>query len=152
MRYEDIDGESWKLLEPLEYASDIAGTIVVPKGFLTDLASIPRFFHRAFPKSGLHNWAAVVHDYLYAEQGLIKRDENKFLVLTREDCDRVFYEAMLVRGVSMWKAKSMFLAVKWFGGVAWKDHKKENETRFLKKLNASLTAQPIVVEQTAGDE
>ena len=52
-------------------------TIIVPKGFITDLASVPRFFWRLFPPGGVYNEAAIIHDYLY--------DTN---------CDRRFADTM----------------------------------------------------------
>ena len=45
--------------------------IVVPLGFRSDLASIPRLFWRIFPPGGPYRRAAVVHDWLcvLGEQG-----------------------------------------------------------------------------------
>ncbi len=37
--------------------------ITVPKGFKTDLASIPRIFQSLIPKLGHHIRPAIVHDY-----------------------------------------------------------------------------------------
>ena len=40
----------------------------VPKGFTTDLASIPRAFTWLIPKLGRHLVPAVVHDYCYVKR------------------------------------------------------------------------------------
>lgn len=99
------DGE-WVLMADLLYESDIAGSIIVPKGFKTDLASVPRIPF-AYEVDGNHaNLAGIVHDYLYSVASL-----------DRKTCDDVFYEACLVSGVSKWRAWSMWLAIRMFGAA-----------------------------------
>lgn len=117
LRYEDIDGEKWKLIFHFSYVTRLVPerVIIVPAGFVTDLASIPRFFHRVLPKSGLHNYAAVIHDYLYTT-GEVK---------DRKRCDRIFLEGMLVRGVSAWKAYAMYWGVRLCGWKAWNEHRRQ---------------------------
>lgn len=80
--------------------------IVVPAGFVTDYASIPRFFWRILPPDGPYLEAAVVHDYLYST-----------------DCDRLLADAvfrvlMKRLGIPWWKRVVMFYAVRIFGGLA----------------------------------
>lgn len=78
--------------------------IVVPEGFITDLASIPRVFWNILPPNGQYAKAAVLHDYLY--QNAIK---NKAYA------DGIFLEAMEVLGVAKWKRVLMYRAVRLFG-------------------------------------
>ena len=40
-------------------------TIVVKRGFITDLTSIPRIFWWILDRWGKYGFAAVIHDYLY---------------------------------------------------------------------------------------
>lgn len=113
----DETGESMELYMPLVYRSDKLGReIVVPAGFETDFASIPRFFHRLIPKNGLYDKAAVIHDYLYSTG-----------VVAKQDADLVFFEAMLVLGVPSWKRNVMYLAVHWFGWMAWNNHRRNRK-------------------------
>jgi hypothetical protein len=105
----------WTLTRALIYHSPlIGGTISAPVGFNTDLASIPRFFHRLFPVNDTHRLAAVLHDYLYSKKGAMP-DRT----LTRLQCDQIFLEAMRVSGVPEWKAQTMYKAVRLFGSVYW---------------------------------
>ena len=68
------------LTEPLPTRIGRSSEIItIPKGFVTDLTSIPRFFWSAFPKSGPYMSAAILHDYLYWDQRC-----------TREQADRIF--------------------------------------------------------------
>jgi len=100
-----VDDDRWLLISPLLYESDIAGTIVVPAGFTTDFASVPRlpvafmlFGDEAHP-------AATVHDYLY-----------RCTRVSRATADKVFLEAMSVTGLG-WKRWPMYWAVRLFGGA-----------------------------------
>jgi len=51
----------------------------VPAGFVTDFASTPRALWSVIPPTGRYQLAAVVHDFLYWDQGC-----------TREQADTVF--------------------------------------------------------------
>ncbi len=83
-------------------------TIMVPVGFTTDFASIPRIFWIVLPKWGKYGNAAVIHDYLYYDQKL-----------TRKEADDVLLEAMGVLEVPQWQRCSIYRAVRWFGSLAW---------------------------------
>jgi hypothetical protein len=64
------DGENWFLVEDLDYEVRDTGKIVtVPAGFVTDFASIPRPFWSILPTWGKYGPPAVVHDFLYWDQG-----------------------------------------------------------------------------------
>lgn len=121
----EIGGNRWVLAEELRYYSELfktpgrwPGDIQVPKGFVTDFASIPRFFHRLLPQNGEYDAPAVVHDFLYATAPCDKAA-----------ADLVFLEAMESIGVSWWKRTAMYQAVKWFGFVAWNNHRRQQEQR-----------------------
>lgn len=98
----DIHGASeWKLEERLVYWSVIwPEEIIVPAGFVTDLASIPRIFRALIPQNGRHRLAAIVHDYLVRLDGFDRRL-----------ADRIFLEAMTVLEVPRWKRTVMYWAV-----------------------------------------
>lgn len=109
-----LPDDTWRLHEPLIYdvgAMDSGVQVVVPEGFVTDFASVPRGLWNIFPKWGRHGHAAIVHDYLYWKK-----------TYSRERADAIFLEAMLVLGTAPWKARAMYRAVRLFGGKAWKDN------------------------------
>lgn len=112
LRVEKISGDGWRLLSPLIYSSDVAQQVfIVPEGFETDFASVPRL-PMAYLLAGDHgHWAAVIHDYLYSVQ-----------TLPRDKADDVFYEALLVSGEPKWRAWAMWAAVRAAGGFAWNSH------------------------------
>jgi hypothetical protein len=95
-------------------------SFIIPKGFKTDYASVPKVFWNILPPTGVYTYAAVLHDYLY-HTGIV----------SKEDADKLFYDVMLELGVSKVKAYGMYKAVDMFGFKAWNDHKKrrDNENR-----------------------
>jgi hypothetical protein len=106
--------------------------ITVPTGFVTDIASVPRFAWTlaGILPDGLHRAAAVVHDFLYQWRGRLRPgcleaclSNSTWVpsdrVFTRQDCDKIFLEAMKDAGAVPWKANAMYWAVRLFGGPAW---------------------------------
>jgi hypothetical protein len=97
----------WQLQEELLYDSEeYGGLLRVPAGFRSDMASVPWFFRRVFPKDGDYSYAAIQHDY-HCETRPNNIDSKK--------AARIFREAMISLGVGKWKARSMYRAVLWFG-------------------------------------
>jgi len=99
-----------KLTRPLPFYACDEKYYVVPQGFISNGASVPRAFWALIPPFGPYAAACVVHDWLYTE-----------LVLPRELCDRTFYELMLDCGVDRELARLMFESCRAFGERAYHD-------------------------------
>ena len=84
----DSDGV-YVLNEPLIYTSDLFGKIVVPAGFNTDFASVPRVPVVYLAWGDRAHREAVIHDYLY------RIDSEP--VASFSDANRIFLEAMNAR-------------------------------------------------------
>lgn len=106
------DGKYWVVTKPLIYVQpNTKQRFEVPKGFVTDLASVPRLFWIALPPCGKYTPAAVVHDYIYWYQPpdcdrkcaddllLIALEESKVGLATRT----AIYEGVRIGGKSSWK-------------------------------------------------
>ena len=104
----------WQLMQSFHARLDETNFIDVPKGFVCDLASIPRLLTPLFPVHGLHTRAAVVHDWLYANEGDV--DGGPF---TREQADQIFLLGMESLGVGYFTRMAMYWAVRFAGGLAW---------------------------------
>lgn len=80
--------------------------VYVPKGFVTDLATIPRWYWSIISpaRSDLIE-ASIFHDYLYACPGDYSRLE----------IDSIFYHLLIENGTSVYIAGKMFFAVRVFG-------------------------------------
>ena len=97
-------GEAFKIVYRRDGRDQI---VIVPVGFPTDLASVPRALRGVVSKvTGIE--ASIAHDWLYDQR------EGK-----RADADRLFYE-MLKLSESRWKAWIMYRAVRIGGGIAWR--------------------------------
>ena len=102
-----------------DYIYEINGyRITVPKGFITDLASVPRSFWTIFPPFGRYTPAAVIHDFLYSRYNSTG--------INRTLSDKIFLHIMKELGVSFLKRKIMYKAVRLFGKTSW-ENKIDNE-------------------------
>ena len=111
---EFLGKNKWRLSRTFEYRRGPDNKAIrVPAGFTTDFASIPKMFWSILSPYGRWGKAAVVHDYLY----YINKE------YTRKQADKIFKEAMGVLGVNWLIKGTMYRAVRWFGGGAWKKHR-----------------------------
>lgn len=108
-------GGMWVLTDVLRYKLHRNAIVEVPKGFVTDLASIPFLLRPVFHVNGKHRYAAVLHDYLYSKKGKIQYKR----CISRKACDVIFYQAMRKSGVPSWKAHIMYYGVRIGGRPSW---------------------------------
>lgn len=103
---EQIDDVRWQLTALLAfYSAKFDRMILVPNGFITDFASVPRLPLAYWLFAGVGQAAAVVHDFLYSGGAV-----------PREVADAIFLEAMEACGVSAWRRWPMYWAVRVRGG------------------------------------
>ena len=95
--------DDWIVDRPGVYHYD-GEVIEIPRGFVTDLASIPKGLRWLVPVNGKHRLAALLHDYMY----YMELDD-------RIDCDLAFIEEMERQGVRYIKRQAMFAMVRMFG-------------------------------------
>ena len=99
------------LLLPISWKPALAQDgreVVVPKGFVTDFASIPRLFWSILRPDGEYTYPAIIHDYLYWMQDR-----------PRQEADDVFRSAMGDFSIDAPTANSIYLAVRAGGQSAW---------------------------------
>lgn len=90
------------------------GTITVPKGFITDGASIPEVFWNIFQPFGPWFKAAIPHDWGYSKLNT---------QYTRSEVDLIFKEAMYNLGIGWVKRETIYRAVQLFGWTVYKGYK-----------------------------
>jgi len=120
---QDIDGQTMEVIAPLVFLSlELHGIFRVPKGFVTDFASVPRGLWNLWPRVGKYSKAAVLHDASYRGDLLSKYGQR--VTLIRPLADRLFLEAMRASGVGAFTARVFYLAVRAFGEPAYRglDH------------------------------
>jgi hypothetical protein len=115
----------WGLQRPLTYSPGNGEfSITVPAGFVTDLASVPRWGWLIIPPDGPWVKAAIIHDYLYATggTGIWKGHEPSMTrpqPYSRRETDRIMREAMENRGVGRIARSIIYAAVRIGGGPGW---------------------------------
>ena len=112
-----LDDQDVELSAPFIFYSEVLGyEIVVPQGFVTDFASVPRAPGAFWLLGGRCKWEAVIHDYLY-----------RVLKVGRKVSDNVFMEAMSTPRMRngnewsqpAWVRSGMWLGVRVGGGFSY---------------------------------
>src|SRR5690606_29379909 len=80
------DGSGWLLLSDLVWNVGNTGlTLVVPKGFIHDKASVPAPLQWLVKQTGAYSRAAAIHDYLYWQQDCSRKQADRlFLIALKE--------------------------------------------------------------------
>lgn len=101
---------SFQLTDPFMVSID-SRLITIPRGFITDLASIPRFLWSFYsPSETVTILPAVIHDYMYS----CVTEYNRY------EADNIFYYALRENGMRKFKALKYYYAVRWFGWAHYK--------------------------------
>lgn len=133
------DGRHMRLVKPFAFVDHRGLPWIVPSGAVTDGASIPSPFWSIVggPFEGKYRDAAVIHDY-YCD----------VRVRPWQMTDRVFYEAMIVSGVSQREAKILYMAVV-YGGPRWDLQTIENN-QLAVKGEVTRAASALSINQNRG--
>jgi hypothetical protein len=109
---EDEQGNVYTLLEDMTVVWN-GKVLVVPAGFKSDGASVPRFFWRwVFPPGDSRALkAAIAHDYVYRTH-----PEG----WTKPLADKMFYDMLRENKVPFLNAKRAYWGVRLFGSSSWK--------------------------------
>lgn len=117
----EYDGRgTYRLVEPYVHEGNDQ-TFVVPAGFKTDLATVPRIFWSLLPPQGAYEAAAVLHDYLCVQLAWC-RDHNErhpdtttpaIPPVNARDTDGLFRHVMKIWGVGPITRFVMWAGVRW---------------------------------------
>lgn len=97
--------DNWRTWMPFGYQAS-RQYFEVPKGFVTDLASIPRVLAWIIPRAGASVLAAILHDRLWRWYAL--RGE-----VTYREADGILRQALRVSGVPLTQRWLAWTAVRW---------------------------------------
>jgi len=101
----------WRTQSDLVYMADDKTVFIVPAGYVTDLASVPRLPLMYLFTGDTAHMSAVLHDYLCTDY---YPDD-----MTWSRAADIFLEAMQVEGVTGWRRWMMYWAVRLFGDVRY---------------------------------
>jgi uncharacterized protein DUF1353 len=99
--------------------------VTVPKGFVTDFASIPAAFWSALRPDGEYTFPAIVHDYLYWTQ-----------TVSKDMADTIFKIGMEDLSIGTVTVTLIYNAVRFGGRSSWDGNaklKQQGEKRILKE-------------------
>lgn len=105
----DAGRARWRLTADLAYHSQLHGMIIVPSGFITDFASVPRLPVAYWLTGDTAHASAVVHDYLC-------RVHYESCKISWKRAAQVFIEAMKHEQVPAWRRTMMYWGVRLAGG------------------------------------
>lgn len=111
----------WILVEEYRYNDpELAVSIWVPEGFHFDLSSVPRVFWNIIAPFELSIAGPLLHDFIYRHGGILPPGAVLPVhIFTRSETDRLFDRVMRAEGVSAWRRKLAYSAVRVFGGRSW---------------------------------
>ena len=105
----DDKPRKWELLTNLVYRDSKEKYYIVPAGFKTDLASIPRPLWSIYPPSTSRK-GAVLHDWCY---------ETRPYGVSRKTADRLLYEGCVSEGLPKARAWVLWVGVRAGGWMFW---------------------------------
>jgi hypothetical protein len=103
-----LKNRKWQLLESFVFKTSDGDIVGAPRGFVSDLASVPRLLWFLFPPSGNYAPAAIIHDWLYAAQ-----------TVSRARADWIFLDAMRAEGVNWFARWALYFGVRAGGWFPW---------------------------------
>lgn len=121
-----IDGRKWEVRQPFEFclgAPDGPERIIIPVGFITDFASIPRLLWPVLPPTGRYGKAAVIHDWLYQKRIIEIPGLPGFRLCDRAEADHILLEGMQVLGVGWWTRSTVYSGVRSGGWHSWNQYR-----------------------------
>lgn len=124
---EDLLNGNWKVYQSFAYDIGALGsgrTVVIPQGFTTDFASIPKLLWTILPPNGqAYDRAAVVHDYLYRGGWITEAGTRLLHYPERAEADSILNEAMAVSNVGRVKRWAIYEGVRVGGWVPWNKYR-----------------------------
>jgi len=114
----------WELTKDFQYSIN-GEEFVIPKGFVFDGASVPKFFRSWLSPMGVLLIGGLVHDYGYKYQTLLKKDKKQNNGLkTQKEMDITFRDINIsVNGFKTINYLS-YWALRLGGFFAWRGHRK----------------------------
>jgi hypothetical protein len=101
----EVDYRRWSIQEALVYHGEW-DTWKVPRGFITDFASVPRFAVWLVPITGVHTKPAILHDW-FCEFGIAAG------LISARDADGVFRRILREMGLPFLLRWMVWTGVRW---------------------------------------
>lgn len=135
-------GRNWKLEEDWCYTLKDNRTIVIKKGFVFDVASVPRLFWFLISPVGFLFIPGLLHDCGFRKGYLLLKDETDFIEMKKKEWDKLFLVESLRLNNFLILSMLAYLLLFCFSWYAWiKNEKMRKEA--LKEIKDILGHNPI---------
>ena len=117
---------TWEIVK--DYHFTIHGeNYVIPKGFVFDGASVPKFLASWLSPVGVLLVGGLVHDYAYKYEKLLKKNKKDTThTLTQKEADIIFRDINIEQNGFHLMNYLAYWALRLGGFVAWNGHRKRN--------------------------
>lgn len=125
-----FERRKWEVTEDyILFVPHLDRTLLIPKGFIFDGASVPRLLWPIINPTGVLLIGSLVHDFGYRYNCLL--DENRNIIFDREKDQRKFFDEQIrdiniyVNGASFMN-KAAWAALRAFGWAPWLVYRRAN--------------------------
>jgi hypothetical protein len=122
-----IQTRKWKIEEDWNYEME-GIKYRIPRGFVFDGASVPKYFRSWLSPMGVLLIAGLVHDYAYKHAGLLLDTSDK-APLTQLESDTIFREVAVIDNGFKIINYIAYYALRLGGWWAWKGHRNADRDR-----------------------
>ncbi|GAB3803397.1 DUF1353 domain-containing protein [Spirosoma humi] len=113
---DNVKSDRWRLERSITYETN-SGKVTVPRGYVTDFASVPMLLWGIFPPIGKSNRATILHDWWYDnrlfEETLGAKEARRLADL------ELYHRLQEIEPDKKIRNLCMFLACRWFGKPWW---------------------------------
>lgn len=99
---------------------------IIPKGFIFDGASVPKFLASWLSPVGILLIGGLVHDYIYKYDVLLKNDGTPSHKFSRKQADQLFRDINIEQNGIHFLNYLAYYALRIGGFIAWNKHRKIN--------------------------
>ena len=121
-----LGGRTWEIVK--DYHFTIRGEdYIIPKGFVFDGASVPKFLASFLSPVGVLLIGGLVHDYAYKYTVLLKKGGKETTApMTQKEADIIFRDINIEQNGFHLMNYLAYWALRIGGFVAWNGHRKRN--------------------------
>ena len=117
---------SWEIVKDWEFELD-GQQYVIPKGFVFDGASVPKFLASWLSPVGILLLGGLVHDFIYKYETLVLKGKKKCEPnFTQKEADQLFRDINIEQNGIHVLNYAAYYALRLGGFVAWNGHRNAN--------------------------
>ena len=134
-----IVGRTWELTQDYKFITDEGITLILPKGFTSNAANIPRLFRGLCTPAGILLIPSLFHDFGYDHNYIWRIDKNGKKIKYMKGAGKKYWDNLLgklVKQVTGSKSLSWLTTIVLyaFGGPSWRLNNSSNISRVIARI------------------